>query len=288
MLQTEILTAAPCDRTLNLLANSYKVYRDNDIGCANDQDDDRIIRLAVVLENLVHETWVPGYLRPGDRDVVDRAVGESALAFRHRLGRRGFEIVTAGVVKNILENAEVKVHEQFVQDRGDGRSHVFVDEVPMPYEKFEAVAREAIIDCVLRMEGPAFELRVCANDGKYFIPRRAGRGRFCRDSCRAAFGAQGETFRCAFCDRKQPHRNYSGLILAPDHREENDLYFGPEESEPPQDLRMSRYMPWLDILAERSDKVTNKSVCSDCIIEHRPAWARYVLATATSVREIVE
>ena len=283
----DLQTAAPCDRLLSLLWDSYDVYQHEDeIDSEDDPDSQCIMRLARVLDNLAHEVWVPGYVTPADRDIIDENIRECALTARRKLGRGGHEIVTRAVTERVLENARVKFYEEHIDDRGDGHPLVHNYRRGMAQDTFEVVAREAMFDCDLRMDTPSFELRVCVHDGEYFIPKRAGRGRFCRDSCRSAFAVRDELFTCAFCGRRRPHRAYSGLILAPEQRNENRVFFG-QEYEPPRDLRMSKYQPHYDLFrvrdSELADRYSNQSVCTDCVVEHRPAWARYVVAAADTL-----
>lgn len=279
---TELVTPASCDRLLNLLWDSYRVYReDHEIGIEDDPDDERILRLAALLDNLAHEAWVPGYLLANDRAAVDRALDAADLRFRPRLGQQGYEITTAGVRNEVLTNAEVVEEDEVILVDGETNARVYTRRTAMRYEQFEAVAREAILDCALRMGNPSFELRSCVHDGRYFVPRRAGRGRFCSDSCRAAFSARDDAFRCGFCERALPPRSYSGLIIAPDRRD-NFLWFS-QESEAPNDLRMAPYHPWRDRLRD-GDEFRNRSVCVNCVLEHRSQWARYVASVETSAK----
>lgn len=197
----DLQTVAPCDRLLNLIWQSYDVYyQDDEIGSEEDEAACRIMALARTLDNLAHEVWVAGYLTPADRDVVDANLQHCSLTVRRKLGRGGHEIITRGATDRILDQAQVQYQETVIEDRGDGRPEVHHYRSGMAWDTFAIIAREAMLDCELRMDAPSFELRVCVHDGAYFIPKRAGRGRFCSDSCRSAFAVRNETFTCTFCD----------------------------------------------------------------------------------------
>lgn len=269
-MQTDFTTAIRCDEAFNILNGSMEIYMDRDAEAQltgggpaeRTATDEAVNQRALIADALAHETWVAGYLTVAQQDFVNDIIAQCRPLFRHRVGGRGarLELMTPNAAERLAERVHTEYRLEPI-DYGDGRRHSgALQQQPLSFETFINVANEAIVDWAVRTQNGAFELRRCPQCEDYFIPRRAGRGRFCSDSCRAAYSQNETTFQCVFCARTLTHREYSGLILI-------------EHREAPCDL-------WMEAYHRRVRFSDDDRVCIDCVMEHRPAWGRYVLSFA--------
>lgn len=274
-MQIAIVTAMPCDDAFNMLNGSMDVYRDQDAEEAErtnrtalpepSETDLAVNARALLPDALAHEAWASGYLTITEQDLVNDVVANCRPRFRPRLGARNgqLELLTPAAADRIGETARREYRLDYPVYEGRRASNPV--QRPLAFETFIKLADDAVIDWTLRTQNAAFELRRCLQCDDYFIPRRAGRGRFCSDSCRAAYSQHENAFRCAFCARTLTHREYSGLVQV-------------DRREPPCDLLMEAYHR--RVRFDGDDRV-----CIDCVIEHRPAWGRYVFAADAAARE---
>lgn len=270
-MQTEFVTAYRCDEAFNILKHSLEIHVERDADDAV-QSGREVVRLSpieeavnqrvMVPEALAHEAWVNGYLTVAQQGFVNDVIAQCRPVFRYRVAGRGarLELLTPNAADRLAERVKAEYRlEAVTVDYGEGRGQREVmRQQPLSYETFVQLSDEAIVDWAMRAQTGNLELRRCPQCEDYFIPRRAGRGRFCSDSCRAAYSQHQDRFCCVFCARTLTHREYSGLTLN-------------EHREAPCDLTMEAYHRRLRF--SHDDRV-----CIDCVIEQRPAWARYVLA----------
>jgi hypothetical protein len=254
-------TAFSCDEVLNIL---------DDAAEADEVLDDPRAPWQALMWRVAHATWVPGYLRASDRQRLDALLAEMRPQVRWRPFARSGDLIEAaspGVLSDLRARYEKEQMDfaELVERQGQETMVRYHGCVPLSDDLFVAIAREGLFDWIVRSSQSTFELRRCAQDGKWFIPMRAGRGRFCGDSCRARFNSRSKARPrpqareynqvCFLCCTEKPRDQFSGLSLF-------------EQGVPPLDLEMKALY------------AAYNPVCIDCVIEHRSPWARYVTGFA--------
>lgn len=250
----EVETALRCDEAFNIL--------DEAAYCDEILDDDRTPYEELV-RRAAHATWVDGYLTVHDRKKITDLLANYRPLMRWRVPIGGnastVEAVSPGVERDLQGALDAELAE--FKARADADPGLWQENngrMPWSRDAYIDVAKEGLLDWFIRTGSPAFELRRCLYDDKWFVPQRAGRGKFCSDMCRSRFNMPQNGFNCAMCQKPREAIELSGLSLSknPTHTTPYDIELGT--------------WSW-------------RMVCTPCILEHRPAWRRYV--TTVSPRE---
>jgi hypothetical protein len=162
-------------------------------------------------------------------------------------------LVTPGVLNGLKER--VQAQRVASQQGSEGRLRA-VDSTTY-YE----MLREGLVDWAIRTAADEdYELRGCAQCGKWFEPTLRARSRFCSVRCRKSFnnfrngsGAEYADFVCSGCGQtRSMEKEYAGLrFLAP--------------TNPVTPLRIARYSLGVGDMC-----------CVDCVRTTHKQWRRYI------------
>lgn len=204
---------------------------------------------------LANAIWVPRIMDIARQKRLEKLMSEATLTLhRNPLVSREESItaITPGILNQLRDRIATSMAEQEV---GTGGQYSALADVELWHE----LECEAAIDYLFKSVQPSFEVRGCAQCGKWYEPVLANRGRFCSAECRKRFNNLRasnkdellKSFECANCEQTLSMDAYSGL------RE-----FDPNDSVSP--LRISKF------------EFGSGRWCADCVAEHRPEWKRYV------------
>jgi len=229
-----------------------------DFDASEPRDDLKALREIVEFWTLVgNSAWVPRLLDIPRQWRLKKLIEETPLYLhRNPLASREESIsaVSPGIVGNLRERVTEHINKGF--ETSEGR-YVSVSDLAL----WEELAREGSVDYAFRSVRPGFEIRVCAQCGKWYEPQLSNRSRFCSQDCRKRFNnirnsarEEVKNFTCKLCGQKRSMELFSGLRYSDDESED---IISP--------LRIAKYSFYPE-----------DRCCTDCVQSRHPEWARYI------------
>ena len=220
-----------------------------------EENDAELWSIVNLLQNVANSVWVPRLMTVADQRQLDALCNETHLTVhRNALAPReeSVSLITPGLANDLRVRVAAEISASI--ERSGDLYHGLSDRA-----LWAEVLREAAVDWAFRAVRSGFEIRGCAQCGRWYEPQLANRSRFCTTDCRKKFNnlraakqKAYQTFHCGGCGRDLSMNAFSGL-----HREHKDDTVTP--------LRIQRYIPLIKGMR-----------CLECVQDKNPEWNRYI------------
>lgn len=217
---------------------------------ANWSLSDKVLRIG-------NATWVPRLIDSDMLAAIEGFLKETPLYVRRNAYARSVTLVTPGVLNGLKDKVQVQIAEN--ESRTDGQYPT------VGVDTYGEMVREGVVDWTIRTAADEdYELRGCAQCGKWFEPTLKARSRFCSTKCRKEFnnlrngaGADYATFTCAGCEESRPMEEFAGLSFT-------------VKDSPVTPLRIAKYA------------LAGKDMCCvHCVRAKYKEWRRYIAPMET-------
>lgn len=207
---------------------------------------------------LANAIWVRRLVSAELNTTIQGYINETPLHLQRNPFSGAATLVTPGVSNGLRER--VTESERNSEEQSEGR---FSTVGPIV---FLEMLREGVLDWSLRTateEG--YEVRCCAQCGRWFEPSLKGRSRFCSDKCRKTFNnlrnsdSDRASFECKGCAQSRPMEEFAGLR------------FEDNERKTATPLRMGSY----------GYGNPDNLCCVSCVRDKYPEWRRYIAPMET-------
>ncbi len=218
-------------------------------------------------ERLGNAAWVPRLLDIPRQKRLDSLIAQAPLSLHRSMHSPREESITA-VTPGVLNSLRERINDKMAE----------VDERNSPYiglsdaKLWQELEQEGAVDYLFKSVRSNFELRGCAQCGRWYEPQLANRGRFCSGECRKRFNnvrnsvkEEVKNFTCNCCNDTRSMDQFSGLLFEASTDEISPLRIGP--------FRYHSESQW----------------CLECVESQHKEWARYIapLVEARDARERV-